>query len=180
MLSRIISKLFRRKPQPKSLAEFVAEDREAARIVDDFLNDENIPPEVAKSYVDQMLNARQISEQVSNDPELASSLTGMQPGACVYLMKRKDGAYKIGMSNSPVRRLGELKKILPSLEPVHYILCETRKDAYRAEQKLHKEYSEYRLDGEFFKLPPQEVDQLKAIFWYKGGNFYYPLFEYQE
>lgn len=173
-----ISRLFGRKPRSKSLAELAAENPEFARAINDFLNDDRIPPEVAKSYVNQILNAHQVSRHVTGDPVLGASLTTMEPGACVYLMRRDDGAYKIGMSNNLVRRLGELQRIAANLVPVHYILCETREDAYEAEREIHKEYAKYRIDGEFFVRPQKELDLLKAIFWYKNGVFYYPLHEY--
>jgi hypothetical protein len=74
----------------------------------------------------------------------------------IYLMRRpQDGAFKIGLSRQPKVRLLQIQKEFPGTELIHLIEAG---NMGLAEAKLHKEYSEYRIDGEWFTLPPLVVE----------------------
>ncbi len=66
---------------------------------------------------------------------------------------------KIGISNNPEKRIKQLQTGSSRLLKIQYtILFNTRNEAIKAENSLHKKYSKYRLMGEWF-----EVDYKKVI-----------------
>jgi len=74
----------------------------------------------------------------------------------VYVMKSSMGMVKIGISKNPKSRRSSLITAHPGdlwLEASTYD-C----DAVEAERMLHEEYSEHRMNGEWFALP----DELEA------------------
>lgn len=82
--------------------------------------------------------------------------TAAQPGF-VYLMY--DAAYryyKIGYSRSPERRRRQLNKRLPGLGIRHVIETD---DMERLEYGWHKALAEWRIDGEWFDIPDEVIEQ---------------------
>jgi len=79
----------------------------------------------------------------------------------VYFIKAgKKGAIKIGKSNHPEKRLSELQTGNPyKLKLVAYIHCETEKDAFDMEKKMHRVFRKRRLNGEWFH---SDIDFKKA------------------
>lgn len=78
----------------------------------------------------------------------------------VYLLKhgtRRE--YKIGRTNNPMRREGELGIQLPEkCQPVHYIQTD---DPEGVEAYWHRRFAAKRKEGEWFALAPQEVRAFK-------------------
>lgn len=72
----------------------------------------------------------------------------------VYLMEC-GGRYKIGVSADVDRRLKQLDKRPFELLLVTY--SELFEDAYTAEKVLHKQYEKYRVYGEWFDIPQDEL-----------------------
>lgn len=74
----------------------------------------------------------------------------------VYLLRhgtRKE--YKIGRTNNPLRREGELGIQLPEkLQPVHYIKTD---DPAGVEAYWHTRFASKRKEGEWFALTAQDV-----------------------
>jgi hypothetical protein len=78
----------------------------------------------------------------------------------VYLLKhgtRRE--YKIGRTNNPLRREGELSLQLPEkLQPVHYIKTD---DPTGIESYWHTRFASKRKEGEWFALTAQDVRAFK-------------------
>lgn len=78
----------------------------------------------------------------------------------VYLIKHgRRREYKIGRTNSPMRREGEIKLELPEkVQPIHYIQTD---DPAGIEQYWHNRFSQKRKEGEWFELSPEDVRAFK-------------------
>ncbi|MCF6149174.1 MAG: GIY-YIG nuclease family protein [Candidatus Kuenenia sp.] len=78
----------------------------------------------------------------------------------VYLIKHGNrNEYKIGMTNNPIRREGELRLELPEkVKPIHYIETD---DPYGIEKYWHNRFSNKRKEGEWFSLSSNDVKAFK-------------------
>lgn len=70
----------------------------------------------------------------------------------VYLINQlNSNAYKIGMSDDPTKRLSKLQACNPNkLQLINAIRLETRFEALKKEQELHKLFEKYRHINEWF------------------------------
>ena len=89
-----------------------------------------------------------------------SSNTGPENVGYVYLIKHgARNEYKIGMTNNPIRREGELRLELPEkVKPIHYIETD---DPSGIEKYWHNRFANKRKEGEWFSLSPNEVRAFK-------------------
>lgn len=81
-------------------------------------------------------------------------------GNYVYLIRDVSvtGAYKIGLTNKPARRLIDFMVKLPF--KVHIVHVQEVSDSRVAETYLHRTYKQKHVDGEWFMLSDDEVKQL--------------------
>lgn len=78
----------------------------------------------------------------------------------VYLIRHGNrNEYKIGMTNNPIRREGEIRMQLPDkVKPIHTI---TTDDPSGIEQYWHKRFASKRKEGEWFELTKEDVKAFK-------------------
>jgi hypothetical protein len=80
----------------------------------------------------------------------------MQP-TYLYLIEA-DGATKIGISNNPTVRLGNLQTGSPTPFDIrHVVPCPTKDVARKLEAYLHKRYDHTRVRGEWFNIGADEI-----------------------
>jgi predicted GIY-YIG superfamily endonuclease len=77
----------------------------------------------------------------------------------LYIIQQKGtNTIKIGISDNVRRRVRELQTGSPhKLVVVRTLNCPDRDTAERLEKLSHRRYAKYRLEGEWFNLPPQKV-----------------------
>jgi hypothetical protein len=77
--------------------------------------------------------------------------------------------YKIGVSNAPGKRLQALQTSNPfELRLVHTFVADPAEDA---EAQLHARFAANQLEGEWFRLTPEQIAELQQIVAYKHGEF---------
>ena len=77
--------------------------------------------------------------------------------------------YKIGVSKTPNKRLQSLRTSSPfELNIVHTFVAEP---AEEAETQLHAMFEVTRMKGEWFRLNPEQISELKKIIEFKDGEF---------
>ena len=96
------------------------------------------------------------------EPKPDEENSGSTPAAPGYVYLLRHGTrreYKIGRTNNPVRREGEVGIQLPEkLQPVHYIETD---DPGGIENYWHSRFSARRKEGEWFALTAQDVRAFK-------------------
>lgn len=111
---------------------------------------------MARSGFDDVLElctAEELSESTVETAKVAKLLTGY-----VYLMK-SGRHYKIGKTNSVIRRHGELKIQIPiPPKTVHSIETD---DPSGVEAYWHRRFADKRGEGEWFDLSPDDVSAFK-------------------
>lgn len=91
----------------------------------------------------------------------------------VYIIGAEDGnladIYKIGISNAPGKRLQSLNTSNPfKLAIIHKFVAEPAKEA---ETQLHARFQASRTSGEWFRLTPEQISELKRIIEFRDGSF---------
>jgi Meiotically up-regulated gene 113 len=78
----------------------------------------------------------------------------------VYLIRHgKRNEYKIGKTNNPIRREGEIRLELPEkIQPIHYIETD---DPSGIERYWHNRFADKRKEGEWFVLTKSDVQSFK-------------------
>ena len=90
------------------------------------------------------------------------SSRGVEIEGYVYLyMRPSDRALKIGRSENPAVRFSELERLTGErLEVIHIIACIDHKNM---ETILHNRYMVHCVNGEWFFLPRESIEEVKAF-----------------
>lgn len=79
----------------------------------------------------------------------------------VYLIRGVNGAYKIGKTKNPQKRISTLNVKLPfEIEPVCIIQTD---DMNNLEAQLHYQFNEKRGNGEWFELDTADIEYIKGL-----------------
>lgn len=86
----------------------------------------------------------------------------LRPGYVYLLQALHDPElYKIGRTKNPHDRMATFKLKLPIA--VEYICTIKTDNMYQLESNLHFRFMRQRLDGEWFKLSPEDVEYIKGL-----------------
>lgn len=111
----------------------------------------------------ERMNVKSIEEQERRPSPKPGKPTGSKPKTnpgFVYLMKCNE-FYKIGISKNPDKRLEHITPLMPyKTELIHTIATENMKEL---EAFLHEQLAHCRVNGEWFKLPDDELDVLMKM-----------------
>jgi len=111
------------------------------------------------SYLEERDLPNNILEGITEPDELVNE---KDESCWVYLMHDlANNAYKIGISNNPEYRERTLQSEKPSIEKIAAKQYPSRDLARAIEASLHKVYEIRRLRGEWFRLEPNEVEDVK-------------------
>ena len=99
-----------------------------------------------------------VEKSTPNNPD--SSISDSGNVGHVYLIRHGSrNEYKIGRTNKPIRREGELRIELPEkVQPIHYIKTD---DAAGIENYWHSRFDSKRKEGEWFSLTAADVRAFK-------------------
>jgi hypothetical protein len=77
----------------------------------------------------------------------------------IYVIRDDESHYKIGLSTNPAARLRQLNGGSPY--PLAFEILEPCKDIYRVEAKLHEQFANRRLKGEWFALTESDLEEIR-------------------
>lgn len=111
-----------------------------------------------KEFKDILFACESVSKP--SQKKIISSSSGSKKVGYVYLIKhgaRKE--YKIGRTNNPIRREGEIRLELPEkIHPIHHIETD---DPSGIEKYWHLRFASKRKEGEWFTLTSEDVRAFK-------------------
>ena len=81
-----------------------------------------------------------------------------KPGTVYVIKAEKTGLYKIGYTINPEQRLKQLQLSSPDI--LHYVIEIQIGDMVALEKRLHEEYADKRVNGEWFNLTPEDVQSI--------------------
>jgi Meiotically up-regulated gene 113 len=113
-----------------------------------------------RGYQDVVEACARVASKRTTGSEQTTEGEGATVAGWVYLMKHGSRReFKIGRTNNPIRREGEVGIEMPQrLEPIHVIETD---DPPGIESYWHRRFAEKRLKGEWFALTSQDVRAFK-------------------
>jgi len=94
---------------------------------------------------------------------ISTEITHTIEEKCVYIVELSNGTVKIGVSANLGRRLKEIKN-QSGANIIRFCYSNNTKNAFVIEAKMHEEFSEYRLNGEFFYADYQDCKRRLEAF----------------
>ena len=86
---------------------------------------------------------------------------GARKGYVYLLHPVGHNVYKIGCTVDLVNRLQRMQRGRDV--PLEYVACIPSDDYELLEQRLHRIYRRFRLDGEWFALTPEDVEYIRGL-----------------
>lgn len=105
-----------------------------------------VPDDPYQRSLDAEWNEREELEPEPDDPDY------------IYVIEQRPGVVKIGRSNDPERRLQDMQVASP--EPMELLVAVEHPDVDIAESRLHDEFADDRLNGEWFDIGEDRRDAL--------------------
>lgn len=103
---------------------------------------------------------RQITPPKPKKERKSTGKTNARDGF-VYLIQSPTGTYKIGRTINPADRMKTFTVKLPF--EVEYTCVIPADDMYYLERTLHAQFADKRVNGEWFKLSPEDVEYIKGL-----------------
>lgn len=79
----------------------------------------------------------------------------------VYLIQSPTGHYKIGRTKNPFNRMRTFEVKLPF--EIEYVCLLSTTNMYELETRLHRQFADKRVNGEWFTLSSEDVEIIKAV-----------------
>ena len=114
----------------------------------------------SSSNIQEILRKR-ASAKEAKQRKLARSRDGR--AGFVYVLKSESGTYKIGRTKNPDDRLRTFSVKLPFA--VEYEALIYSSDMIALERDLHLRFADKRVNGEWFTLNEQDMDEIRLIGW---------------
>lgn len=126
-----------------------------------------------KARLKKEQEAQRLEKRLERAGVKAGERKPQKKAAQVYIIQMQNDApiltCKIGVSNAPEKRLKALQTSNPHpLEIVHSFSADP---AEEAEKCLHARYQHSQLNGEWFQLTPEQLNELRHITRYQQGEF---------
>lgn len=119
------------------------------------------------AYVDEYIQAikgefiRRTEKEATKAAKEARRKERLAVQGYVYLIKASTGHYKIGRTSDPKNRLKTFNVKLPF--EVEFECVIQTSNMYDLEAELHTQFSQYRINGEWFNLEPAHVEYIKSL-----------------
>lgn len=94
-------------------------------------------------------------------PKREKPQVARDPSGYVYLLQSPTGTYKIGRTKNPADRMHTFSVKLPF--EVEYVCVIPTDDRFTLERTLHRKFKAQRVNGEFFRLSPEDVEYIKGL-----------------
>ena len=104
---------------------------------------------------------------IGSPPSPSKESRQMLRGGFVYLLRSSAGRCKIGHSTDVRKRLQAFAAD-PPYSLLHTIVADDRIDA---EKKLHRQFSDKRVHGEWFSLDQDDIERIRGFRQFKNGVF---------
>jgi hypothetical protein len=86
---------------------------------------------------------------------------GVNTAGFVYVLKSPLGAFKIGRTKSPDKRLKRIEVKMPF--EVELVTLVQTDDMYELEISLHERFAGKHVNGEWFALEPEDIEYIKSL-----------------
>jgi hypothetical protein len=110
-----------------------------------------------KQYNEE-LHQHRVDEMREREKEYVKARRKQIKLTYIYVMlNSRNGLYKIGRSNNPIKRENTLQSEEPEISMLFQV-----PGTHEVETRLHQQYSSKRIRGEWFRLEQSDIDAIKA------------------
>lgn len=141
-----------------NLAEYVLEQNGFSQDSITYYLERLLPHANQDPVIDRAIEQLQQAQADIQRYEERKALAGLGP--LVYVLEG-NGLYKIGKSRRADKRLGALQCGQPF--KTQLVCAIPNDDIHQLEKQLHARFAHKRVNGEWFDLSPDDIEQLKAM-----------------